>query len=384
VSVIWEPSLDAEAARWRDVARDATTQHFAPIASDIDRDGRYPWESVKVLTETGLAGIYVPGEYGGAGAPLTALCAVLEEVAYGCASTCGILAVYLLGTVPFLVAGRSDQKDKYLRGLAERGEGISFGLSEQGAGSDAGALTTAATPEDGGYRIRGEKWFIGNGGASKAFVIFAKTDPEAGSRGISAFAVDADTEGVVVDTFLDKMGIRGTQTTNIRLDAWVPESAMIGERGRGLRLALSTLAVGRLALAGQALGLSRAAYDESRRHAVTRHAFGAPIIDNQGVSFKLADMAAQITAGRVLMYEAARAYDAGEDIGSLGPITKLITSEAAHKIVYDAVQIFGGLGYVRPTIVERLYRDQRAMEIYEGTSEIIRMVLARQIGAEAN
>lgn len=382
MSVIWSPTLDAESRRWQEVARSATAEHFAPLAAELDVSGRYPWESVKVLTDTGLAGMFVPEEYGGGGAGLTSLCTALEEVAYGCASTCGILAVYLLGTMPFRIAGTEEQKDRYLRALAVEGKGISFGLTERGAGSDAGAITTTALPEGDGYRIRGEKWFIGNGGASATFVIFAKTDPEAGSRGITAFVVEADAEGVEVDAYLDKMGIRGTQTTNIKLDTWVPADAMLGEPGRGLSLALGTLAVGRLALAGQAMGIARAAYDESVRHANERETFGRPIIDNQGISFKLADMATEITTGRVLMYEAARAWDADEDTAMLGQITKLYTSEAAKRVVDAAVQVFGGDGYVRPTVVERLYRDQRATEIYEGTSEIIRMVIGRQIKRE--
>lgn len=383
MSVIWEPRLDAEAQKWRDIARQATKEHFAPIAAEIDSTGRYPWESVEVLRTTGLAGLYVPKEYGGGGASLTALCSVLEEVAYGCASTCGILAVYLLGAKPLMMAGTPEQKDRYLRGMAERGEGISFGLTERGAGSDAAAITTTAVREGDGYRIRGEKWFIGNGGASAHYVIFAKTRPDAGARGITAFMVSASDEGVVVDEYLDKMGIRGTRTSNVKLDTWVPESAVLGEEGRGMRIALGTLEIGRLALAGQALGLARAAYDEASRRAVERVAFGRPIVENQGVSFKLADMATEITTGRILMYEAARVFDEGGSVATLAPITKLFTSEACKRVVDNAVQIFGGDGFCRPTPVERFYRDQRAMEIYEGTSEIIRLVLGRAVRQEA-
>lgn len=382
MSIIWNPTLDADAQRWQGVARETTASHFAPLATQLDTTAEYPWESVKVLTDTGLAGMFVPKEYGGGGASLTALCATLEEVAYGCAATCGILAVYLLGTMPLQLAGTPEQKERYLRPLASEGKGISFGLTERSAGSDAAAITTTALPEGGGFRIRGEKWFIGNGGASETFIIFAKTDPEAGGRGITAFVVDAKAEGVVVDVYLDKMGIRGTQTTNIKLDTWVPNDAMLGERGRGLSLALATLAVGRITLAGQALGIARAAYDASAQRSVERFTFGRPIIDNQGISFKLADMVTDITAGRILMYEAARAWDAEEDTAVLGQIAKLYTSEASKRVVDAAVQIFGGDGFVRPTLVERLYRDQRATEIYEGTSEVIRMVIGREIKRE--
>jgi alkylation response protein AidB-like acyl-CoA dehydrogenase len=214
-------------------------------------------------------------------------------------------------------------------------------------------------------------------------VVFAKTDPAAGGRGISAFMVDKQTPGVVIDELADKMGLRGTQTSNLKLDVVVPESARVGELNRALRLALATLNVGRILVAAQSLGVALAAYREAARRAVERHAFGHPIIDNQGIGFRLADMAVEISAARMMLYEAAKAYDEGRDVAVLGAMAKLKASEVAHRATDGAVQIWGGLGYCKPTLAERLYRDQRVLEIYEGSSEIQRLVLARAVREEA-
>ena len=231
--------------------------------------------------------------------------------------------------------------------------------------------------------MRGEKYWIGNGGASRYYVVFAKTDPDAGGRGISAFMIDKEQPGAVVDELCDKMGIRGTQTSNLKLDLVVPDRARVGELNRALRLALQTLNVGRVLVAAQSLGIALAAYREASRRAVERRTFGQPIIDNQGIGFKLADMAVEISAARMMLYEAARAYDEGRDVATLGAMAKLYASEVAHRATDAAVQIWGGLGYCKPSLVERLYRDQRILEIYEGASEIQRLVLARAVRKEA-
>ncbi len=212
----------------------------------------------------------------------------------------------------------------------------------------------------------------------------SKTDPAAGGRGISAFLVDKEAPGVVIDELADKMGLRGTQTSNLKLDVVVPESARVGELHRALRLALATLNVGRILVAAQSLGVALAAYREGARRAVERHAFGGAIIDNQGIGFRLADMAVEISAARMMLYEAAKAYDEGRDVAVLGAMAKLKASEVAHDATDGAVQIWGGLGYCKPTLAERLYRDQRVLEIYEGSSEIQRLVLARAVRAEAS
>jgi alkylation response protein AidB-like acyl-CoA dehydrogenase len=382
MTVIWQPALSDEASRWRAVADRLTQERFAPLAEELDRAQRYPWENVRALVEHKLAGLFIPKAYGGEGADLGTTVAVVEAIATGCASTAAILCTYQLGAFPILLAGRENQKQQYLGEMA-KGVATSFALSERSTGSDAAAIEATAVREGEGWRLRGEKYWIGNGGASRYYVVFTKTDPSAGGRGISAFMVDKEQPGAAVDELADKMGIRGTQTSNLKLDLVVPDSARVGELNRALPLAFQTLNVGRVLVAAQSLGVALAAYGEAARRAVERHAFGAPIIDNQGIGFKLADMAVEISAARMMLYEAAKAYDAGGDIATLGAMAKLYASEVAHRAADAAVQIWGGLGYCKPTLVERLYRDQRILEIYEGTSEIQRLVLARAVRKEA-
>ena len=338
MSVIWQPRLDTEAQAWRATATELTRSHFAPLAAELDRDQRYPWENIKVLVEHGLAGVFIPKAYGGRGASLTATAAVVEAVGQGCASTAAILCAYQLGGFPVLLGGSEEQKKFYLGEMAN-GVGTSFALSERSAGSDAAAIEATAEREGKGWRLRGEKYWIGNGGASRYYVVFAKTDPKAGGRGVSAFMVDKQAEGIVIDELSDKMGIRGTQTSNLRLDAVVPADAQVGELNRALRLALQTLNVGRIMVSAQALGLALAAYREASDRALARSAFGRPIVDHQAIAFKLADMATEISATRMMLYEAARAYDAGEDVANLGAMAKLSASEAAHRAADSAVQI---------------------------------------------
>ncbi|MCC7275139.1 MAG: acyl-CoA dehydrogenase family protein [Alphaproteobacteria bacterium] len=382
MGVIWEPRLDAAAAGWRERARTATVRQFAPLAAEIDRDQRYPHESIPVLVESGLCGMFLPVEHGGGGASLTALTAAAEEVAKGCATTAAIISTYQLGAFPILLEGSDAQKRTYLGALA-RGRSISFALSEQGSGSDAAALATTAVREGAGWRLRGEKFWIGNGGISRFYVVFAKTEPAAGAHGISAFVVDKEKPGVVVDHYSDKMGIRGTRTSNLKLDTLVGPEDLVGTEHRGLRLAFRTLDVGRVVVAAQALGIALAAYEAARDRALARRAFGQPIVDFQGIAFQLADVATTVSAARMMMYEAARAYDAGESVTTIGAMAKLHATEVAHRAVDIAVQIWGGEGYCRPSLVERLYRDQRITEVYEGTSEIQRLVVGRAIKAEA-
>jgi alkylation response protein AidB-like acyl-CoA dehydrogenase len=378
-SVIWQPALSAEAESWRRTAEELTKAHFAPLAEELDRDQRYPWENVAKPVHSRIAGLFIPA-YGGVGATLTATVATVETIGMGCSSTAAIVCAYQLAAFPVLLAGREDQKSFYLGAMA-KGTATSFALSERSAGSDAAAITATAVRKGDGWHIRGEKYWIGNGGAARYYVVFAKTDPTAGGRGISAFMVDKEEDGVAIDEFSDKMGIRGAQTSNLKLDTVVPDGARVGEVNGALRLAIETLNVGRIMVAAQSLAL--ACYREASQRAVSRHAFGGPVIGNQGISYKLADMTVEMSAARLMLYEAAAAYDAGRDVANLGAMAKLYGSEVAHRAADSAVQIWGGLGYCKPNVVERLYRDQRILEIYEGTSEIRRLVLARAVRKEA-
>ncbi|MFV2084697.1 acyl-CoA dehydrogenase family protein [Micromonospora sp. LOL_021] len=381
MGVLWEPELDPAGATWLATARTLAAEKFAPLAAELDRDQRYPWEHVAAFVESGLTGVFVPTEYGGAGLSMQAVCAITEEVSRACAATGAILAAYELGAVPLLLAGTDEQRRLVLGDLL-RGRAVSFALSENGAGSDAAAITTTALPDGDGFRLRGEKIYIGNGGAAQHYVVFAKTDPDAGARGITAFLIDKDTPGAVIDRYEDKMGIRGTRTSNLKLDARVPADAILGERGRGLRLALRTLDLGRISVAAQGLGIAAAAYQLATAEAARRSRFGRTLLEHQGIGFRLADLATGLTAARLLTYQAARAYDDGASVSTIGAMAKLYTSEVAHRAVDLAVQVYGGEGYCKPCPAERLYRDQRVLEIYEGTSEIQRIVIARAIGAD--
>jgi len=383
MAVIWEPELTDEARRWRDLARSLAAEHFGPLAAELDRDQRYPWESVQVLVDSGLAGLFVSPDYGGQGARLDTVCAVIEELSRACPSTGAIVTAYALGGTPLVLAGTAQQRERYLGGLAA-GKAISFALTEAGAGSDAARIRTTAERTTGGWRLRGEKLYIGNGGASQFYVVFALTDPGAGTRGISAFMVDKDAEGVEIDRYEDKMGLRGTLTSNLRLDTVVAEDALVGELNRGMGLAMRTLNAGRITVAAQSTGVALGAYDVASREAVRRQTFGTSIIDNQGISFPLADVATRITAARMLTVQAARGYAEGADVAILGAMAKLEASETAHQAANLAVQVFGGEGYCKPCPAERIYRDQRILEIYEGTSEIQRLVIGRAIKAEAS
>ncbi|WP_258128133.1 acyl-CoA dehydrogenase family protein [Achromobacter anxifer] len=384
MSVIWNPSLNPQESAWRDKAAALTALAFAPAAAAIDRDQRYPVEHLAPLRESGISGLFIPAEYGGSGASLTSLVTVVETVAQGCASTAAILAALSLGAFPVILGGSAAQKEALLGGLAREGHAVNFALSERGAGSDAGALATTATPEGEGWRIRGEKCWLGNGGHSRHFIVFARTGEPGARNNISAFVVDRDAPGVVVDHYEDKMGIRGTTTTNLKLDTWVGADSVVGKEGEGLKLALATLSIGRVVVAAQANGIALCSYTEAADFAVQRQTFGRSIIDHQGVGFKLADAATALSSSRMMTYEAARAYDAGQDIGTLGAMAKLLASETSHSVVDDAMQILAGRGYVKPSAVERCYRDQRITEIYEGTSEIQRVVLARAIKKSAH
>lgn len=382
MTVLWKPQLDEAATKWQALADRLGRERFAPLAPELDRDQRYPWETIEALVQHKFTGLFLPTAWGGEGQSLTATVAAVETLGMHCASTAAIMCAYQLGAFPILLAGTDAQKDFYLREMTQ-GRSTSFALSERVAGSDAAAIEATAVREGDGWRIKGEKYWIGNGGASRYYVVFAKTDPAAGGRGISAFMVDKEQPGAIVDELSDKMGIRGTQTSNLKVDVWVADSTRIGEVNRALRLALQTLNVGRIMVSAQSMGLALAAFREAASRAVSRKTFGQPIGENQGIGFKLADMATEISAARMMLYEAARAYDNSEDVSNLGAMAKLFTSEVAHRAADNAVQIWGGLGYCKPTIAERLYRDQRILEIYEGSSEIQRLVLSRAIRKEA-
>lgn len=377
--IVWTPALGAEDAKWRDLARRIGHSHLLPHAADVDGRQRHPVEAMDALHEAGITGMFLPTEYGGRSASLTAFCAVMEELAQSCASTAGVVATFQLGAMPILVSGSAEQKREFLTALTRERREISFALSERHSGSDPASMRTVATREGNGWRIRGEKSWIGNGGRSRTYVVFAQTQADSGRAGIASFIVDAGTEGVSFSAPEDKMGMRGTRNCTIYFDCRVSADAMLAPPGQALRSALDALNVGRITVAAQSMGMALGSYRAAAARAANRTAFGQKLLDHQGIGFQLADVATRISAGRALCYEAARAYDAGEDIAVLAAQAKLFCSQAAHEAVDVGVQVFGGEGFVKPSLVERLYRDQRATEIYEGTSEIQKLVIARAI-----
>lgn len=371
----WEAQLGEVDQRWADVAQRLTTERFAPLAAEIDRDQRYPRESIQPMVEAGLTGLLIPEQYGGQGGSLTAAAAVAERIAYGCASTCTVWMSYAVGVSPLLLAGTHEQKKAVLPQVAG-GDGISFALTERHTGSDPSKVATLARREGDGWRIQGEKWMVGNGGQSRFYTVFARTE---GSEGLTAFVLDERDGGLVVDDSMDKMGLRGATTTNLRIDTWVPADAQLGELGRGLRLALSSLGNGRVMAAGQGCGIAAAAFESASRYAIEREAFGSPIIDFEAISFRLVDVGVELSAARMMTYAAAGAHDRGTPSREQASMAKLYASEVAHRAVDTAVQVFGASGYAKPHLAERLYRDQRVLEIYEGSSEIQRITLTRSL-----
>jgi alkylation response protein AidB-like acyl-CoA dehydrogenase len=383
MSVLWEPPLDDEAKHWVGVAHELNREHFVPLAAELDRDQRYPWENVEKLVESGISGLRIPREYGGEGASLATGAAVMEELTRGCTSTGAIFAIYALGTAPLVAFGTEQQRERYLPEIRS-GRAVSFALTERGAGSDPASIKATGVEEGDGWRLTGEKIFIGNGGASQHYIAFVVTDPEAGRNGISAFMTSLDDEGTEVTKYADRMGLRGSRTSNLVMDTHVPADRLIGERGRGLRIALSSLNSGRVMIAAQGLGLAAAAFEHAATEATRRRTFGRPIIENQGISFRLADVATRLSAARMMTWEAAHAGPDSPRARSLASMAKLYATEVAGEAVNLAVQVFGGDGYCKPNPVERLYRDQRVSEIYEGTSEILRLSLGRAIAEAAS
>ena len=372
----WAPDLGAAEGAFAATADRLATEVFAPAAERWDRTGEYAAENVTALIDSGLATMFVERRHGGGGATVTATTAVLERIAADCASTATILSTLLLGAVPVQIHGTEEQQaDVFGRFVHER-QALSFALTERGAGSDLRSITTTAAHVDDGYRLNGEKWLIGNGGQAGMYTVFAQLE----GRGLTAFLVDAHADGLHVDHVHRKMGIRGTATTNLRLDnVTVGARALLGVEGGGARVALSGLDLGRIAVAATATGLGIGAFVSASRRAAERVQFGRPVFENQALAFRLADIATELSAARLITYDAAARADRGSDLRTAAAMAKLHASEVSHRAVDTAVQVYGGIGYTADSPVDRMYRDQRGYELAEGTSEILRLVISRSV-----
>jgi alkylation response protein AidB-like acyl-CoA dehydrogenase len=376
--VDFEPT--AEQREIQALAREFARQEIEPYAADWDREHTFPREVFAKLAELGLMGTCVPEEYGGAGTDFLSYILVLEELSRADAGVGVTVAVHTsAATLPILAFGTDEQKSRFVPPLA-RGEQLgAFALTEPDSGSDAGALRTRAEPHEDGWRITGSKQWITNGRYAGTFLTFARTDPEtAGAGGVSAFVLDADHIRITRDE--EKLGLNSSTTNDLAIEgAVVGRDRLLNEENKGFRVAMQTLDGGRIGIAAQALGIAQAAYDVAREYAKQRQTFGKRIAEHQAIQHKLADMATEIQAARLLVYRAASLKDKGEPVTEAGAMAKLFASETARRQTGEAIQILGGYGYTKEFPVERYYRDAKITEIYEGTSEIQRLVIARSI-----
>ena len=367
----------------RDTARNYAQKVLAPIAGELDREGRFPADQLRELAGLGLMGVNVPEEYGGAAAGAVAYAVAMMEIAQGCASTAVTVAVNNLVAETISRFGNEAQKRRYLPEITSgRFVTASFGLSEPHAGSDAGALRTTARRDGADYVINGSKQWITSGDRAGVIIVWARTDG-AGTKGISCFLVEGGAKGLHVGRHEDKMGLRASSTVSLAFeDLRVPASAMLGPEGKGFSIALAALDSGRVGIACQAIGIGTAALEAAVRYAKDRHAFGRAIGEYQGIRFALADVAMELDAARLLALRAAALKEAGRPFTREGSMAKVFASEKANKACDVAVQVHGGYGYIDEFPVERHYRDARVMTIYEGTSEIQRIVISRHLLAE--
>jgi alkylation response protein AidB-like acyl-CoA dehydrogenase len=379
-------TLGEEHELLRQTARELAEAKIAPFAAEVDAAARFPSEALDALTGASLHAVHIPEAYGGEGADALAAAIVIEEVARACASSSLIPAVNKLGTVPLLLSGSDELKRKYLPPVA-RGEAMfSYALSEAGAGSDAASMKTRAVRDGDWWVLNGTKMWITNAGVSQYYTVMAVTDPGDGARGISAFVVEKTDPGVSFGEPERKLGIKGSPTCTVILeDARIPADRIIGAEGTGFRTALATLDHTRITIAAQALGIAQGALDYAVGYVRERRQFGQALADFQGVQFMLADMAMKLEAARQLTYHAAALSEramTGErppDLTFASSACKTMASDVAMSVTTDAVQLLGGNGYVRDYPVERMMRDAKITQIYEGTNQIQRMVMARQL-----
>jgi acyl-CoA dehydrogenase len=364
----------------RDMVRDFAQNEIAPFVEKMEA-GEFPRPILNKMAELGLMGITVPEEYGGSGMDFISYIIAINELSKVSAVIGVILSVHTsVGTNPILYFGNEEQKQKYVPKLV-KGEYLgAFCLTEPSAGSDAASLKTRAVKKGDKYIINGSKIFITNGGEADVYIVFAKTDPEKGSRGVTAFIVEKDAPGLIIGKDEKKMGLHGSRTVELSFENMeVPEANRLGEEGEGFKIAMANLDVGRIGIAAQALGIAEAALDAAVKYAGERQQFGKPIIANQGIGFKLADMATAVEAARLLVYRAADLRSKGLPCGKEASMAKLFASQTAREVAIEAVQVFGGYGYTKEYPVERYFRDAKITEIYEGTSEIQRIVISKHL-----
>ncbi|HEY3675319.1 MAG TPA: acyl-CoA dehydrogenase family protein [Candidatus Tumulicola sp.] len=365
-----------------EAVRELVTEKVAPRAAEIDETGEFPWDIKQLFAENDLLGIPIPNEYGGLGGTFVTYVKVVEEIAKACASSSLIVAVQELGMLPIMIAGSDEQKHRFLPRIASGEHIAAYALTEVSSGSDAlGSMRTRAERRGDTYVLNGQKIWITNGSVADVICVFAVTDPQAGSRGVSAFVVEKDAPGFSVGKKEKKMGIRGSPTVELSFDnCEIPAANLLGEEGEGFKIAMRVLDKSRPGIAAQALGIAAGALEYATNYAKERIAFGKPIGQHQGVGFMLADMKTEVEAARLMLYEAARKCDAGApDVTLWAAMAKLKCGDVAMSVTTDAVQILGGFGYSSEYPVERMMRDAKITQIYEGTQQIQRLVISRAL-----
>ena len=370
--------LTEEQQMIKDMAAHIGREKIRPVALKYDEEAIFPMEIVKIMGKSDLFRVFIPEEYGGFGGGMFEMCLVVEELSRECGGISLSYAASGLGTIPIVLFGSEEQKKKYLPKLAAGEMLAAFALTEAGAGSDASAIKTAAKPDDENYLINGTKQWITNGGDAEIYTLIALTDPERGARGSSAILVEKGTEGFTFGKKEDKMGIRASSTRELIFeDCVVPKGNLLGKEGLGFLVAMKTLDQSRPGVASQALGIAQGALDVAVSYSQEREQFGKPISAFQGIQFMLADMVTQVEAARALTYQVARSIDAGEkNVSGISAMAKVMASDTAMKVTTDAVQILGGYGYMKEYPVEKMMRDAKITQIYEGTNQIQREVIA--------
>jgi alkylation response protein AidB-like acyl-CoA dehydrogenase len=378
-------SLNEEQKMLKTMVQDFAVKELEPIAAQIDEESRFPAGSVKKMAELGLTGIGFPEEYGGSGGGATELCLVTEEISRVCAATGTILLASTgLTGVPIYVYGNDEQRKRFIIPIATGEKLAAFALTEAGAGSDPASLETTATRHNNGYRLNGTKTFISNGAEAGIILVFATIDKSLRHKGIIAFVVGKDTPGLSVGKHELKLGIRASSTVELVFeDCFVPEENCLGNDSDGFKIAIQAIDASRVVVAAQALGIAQGAFDKALAYAKERQQFGQPIVNFQAIQWMLADMATQIDAARLLTYRAASLQDNGQPFVKEASMAKVFAAETSSFVTNKAVQIFGGYGYVKEYPLERYLRDAKITEIYEGTSEMQRMTIARQLMKES-
>jgi acyl-CoA dehydrogenase len=373
-------TLTDEQKDLRDLAHDFSEGEIRPVAWDYDRDGTWPQEIIEKAFEVGLMNVHIPEAYGGPGLDYLSGCLIEEELGWGCSGIGTTLMANGLASAPLLIGGSEETKKKYLGMLTESPKLSSFCLTEPDAGSDVSGMKTRAVKKGDKYVISGSKCFITNGGYADWYTVYTKTDPEAGHRGITAFVVDRDSDGVTVDKKEDKLGQRASNTATISFDeVEVPAENMLGEENHGFKLAMMTLDRTRPAVSSMAVGIARAAFEFASEYSKERVQFGVPIAMHQAVAFMIADMATKIEAARLLVWESAVLLDQGKRNTLVSSHAKRFAADTAMEVTVDAVQVYGGYGFIKEYPVEKLMRDAKIMQLYEGTSQIQRLVIAREV-----